>query len=227
MMKHQTFVLALALAACGDPHAAHHHPASDDQPHAGHDRAHHDHAAHHAAHQADQADQAAAPALDGESIFHLDEELALVDQAGAPFTLRSLEGRPTLITFFYGGCTTMCPLIVADVRRAMQAMPEAERAGVNVVLVTIDPERDTPERLRELALERDMPAEWRQVGGDAASIRALASTLGMTYRRLEDGSYAHAALYSALDGGGRVAHQLNGLGQPVEPLVLALRPRRS
>src|SRR5690606_22119143 len=124
-----------------------------------------EHAGHgeHAMHAAEG--EGAQDALDGQSLFHLDEDLSLVDQAGEPFPLRSLEARPTLITFFYGGCTTMCPLIISDVRRIVDAMPATERAGVNVVLVTIDPARDTPERLRELAAERSIPAEWRLVGG--------------------------------------------------------------
>ena len=165
---------------------------------------------------------AAAPTLDGASLFHLDPDLALRDQQGAPFALESLRGRPTVITFFYGGCTTMCPLIISDVHRILGALPEATRAQTSVVVVTIDPARATPERLRELASERAMPSEWRLVGGDEGSVRALASTLGMTYRRMPDGSFAHAALYTVLDRAGRIAHQLDGPGRAIADLARAL-----
>jgi protein SCO1/2 len=241
-----TMVLAtlFALMGCGsgehdhgtDDHAGHGNPAApatSDDDHAAH-ADHSDHAAHaaagdpadHAAHagHASVLQPAAPPSLPpGDSLFHIDSELSLVDQQGAPLTLRSLEGKPALITFFYGGCTTMCPLIVSDVRRTAEALSEAERAQVTVVLVTIDPATDTPERLRALALERSMPAEWRLVSGGEADIRTLASTLGMTYRAMPDGSFAHAALYTVLDRQGRIAHQLEGTGRPVEETAAAVR----
>lgn len=229
--------LALALGACGgetggshEGHAAHEgHTAHEDHAaHAGHasHEAPEGHGAHaaHAGHEGHAGTMIAAeaPTLDGASLFHLDADLALRDQRDAPFRLEVLRGRPTLITFFYGGCTTMCPLIVADVRRIVGALPEEVRRETQVVVVTIDPARDTPERLRELATERAMPGDWHLVGGDEGSIRALASTLGMTYRRLPDGSFAHAALYTVLDGEGRIAHQIESTGQPIEATVEAL-----
>lgn len=208
-------VLALTIAGCG---------SSEEGDHAGHHEAagHAEHA-HHAHHAEHAAPEASAPALDGRSLHHLDADLALVDQHAAPFALASLEGRPTLVTFFYGGCTTMCPLIFSDVRRIVDALPEADRERVGVVLVTIDPVRDTPERLRALATERELPASWRLVSGDEGSIRVLAATLGMTYRALPDGSFAHAALYTVIDSQGRVVEQLDGVGRPIEGIVSSVR----
>ncbi|UJR84136.1 SCO family protein [Sandaracinus amylolyticus] len=201
MRRATTIVLALALGACGQSHDEHAH----------------DHAAHQGAPMA-----AERPTLDGASLYQLDPDLTLRDAQDAPFALASLRGRPALVTFFYGGCTTMCPLIVADVHRIVAALPEPARAETNVVLVTIDPARDTPERLRGLAIQRGMPDTWQLIGGDEGSIRALASTLGMTYRRLPDGSFAHAALYTVLDREGRVVHQLEGTGRDIGETTAAL-----
>jgi len=217
----------LLLAGCGSAdrvepaaHGEHAHHAAEAAPadHAAH-AAHADHAAHGSTVQ-----PAAAPTLPpGDSLFHLDPELALIDQHEAPFTLAQLGGRPALITFFYGGCTTMCPLIVSDVHRTLDALPQTERDALTVVLVTIDPERDTPARLRALAEERGMPSSWRLVSGSPADVRTLASTLGMTYREMPDGSFAHAALYTVMDREGRIAHQAEGVGRPIEDTAAALR----
>lgn len=163
-----------------------------------------------------------APTLDGHSLQHLDADVSLVDQRGARFTLASLAGRPTLLAFFYSGCTTMCPLIITDVKRIVAAIPEARRDQLNVVLLSIDPERDSPARLRAVAVERALPSRWHLVTGDEASIRTVASTVGMTYRRLPDGDFAHSALYTVLDAEARVSHQMEGTGRPIEEIAAVL-----
>ncbi len=159
---------------------------------------------------------------DGHSLRHLDAELALVDQRGARFTLGSLAGKPTLLTFFYSTCTTMCPLILSDVKRIVAALPVEERDSLHVVLLTIDPARDTAARLRAVAAERALPPSWSLVTGDASSIRTVAATVGMTYRPLPDGTFAHAALYTVLGPSGRVVHQLEGTGRSVEETAAVL-----
>lgn len=210
MTKLLSLVLLLWLAGCGSSHG-------DDDPHAGH------HMASSEGTPPAPSAQRRAPALHGQSLEHLDPDLSLVDQHGARLSFAALAGRPVLLTFFYSGCTTMCPLIVTDVKRIEAALTAAERERLTVVLVTIDPTRDTIEQLPAIATARAIPTRWRLVTGDEGSVRALASTLGMTYRALPDGSFAHAALYTVLDAEGRVAHQLEGTGQPIEELVALLQ----
>ncbi len=212
MMTRFSILLLLSLAACGTthddaPHAPHEMPATPAAP----------------ANPAEHAHPAAPPASpDGRSLWNLDADLTLVDQTGAPFALASLAGKPTLLTFFYSGCTTMCPLIVTDVKRIEAAVPAALRERVNVVFITIDPEHDTAPRLLAVAAERSMPARWRLVTGDASSIRTVASTVGMTYRALPSGEFAHAALYTVLGPDGRVVHQLAGTGASIDETVATL-----
>lgn len=127
-----------------------------------------------------------------------------------------------LLTFFYSRCDTMCPLIVSDARAVEAALPESLRGELRVVIVSIDPENDTTERLREVARERGLPLDrWSLVRGSDADVRTLASTLGMSYRRTPDG-FAHNAILTVLDAHGVVAAQSLGTGQPTEPLVSAI-----
>lgn len=157
-------------------------------------------------------------AFDERSLFLL--ELGLEDQSGEPFALVSRRGQPVLVTFFYASCDTMCPLVVSDLRRVEATLSPAARAALRVVLVTIDPERDDAARLRAVAAERDLPLDrWSLVRGSERDVRTLASTLGMTYRRTTDGEYAHAALFTVLDGEGRVVVQTSGTGRAVTSLV--------
>jgi len=182
--------------------------------------------AHHCcdAHAAPHATTIAATdsTLDGASLYQIDG--AFTDQDGHAFALSSLRGSPVLVALFYASCTTVCPLIVSELQRIEAALPETDRAGVRVLLVTFDAERDTPERLRAFAAERGIPTpRWTLVRADDASVRELAMALGVQYRRIAGGDFVHSALVTLLDREGRIATQLDGVEARIDPLVARLR----
>ena len=74
--------------------------------------------------------------------------LALVNQAGEEVTLARFGRRPGLVTFAYAHCETVCPVVVHDVLSAREREPAADAA---VLIVTLDPWRDTPARLPTVA----------------------------------------------------------------------------
>jgi len=184
--------------------------AMAENPHAGHDP--------HADHTPMQAGEAA----QGHSLFHLDAEWRT--EKGESFRLDALAGRPTIITMIYGSCTTACPVLVNDARRIDRAAPEAIRERLQVVVVSFDPARDTPERMADYADDYDVdPKRWRFLHGDPADIRTLAAMLGVRYRDNGDGTFDHSNVVTLLDARGRIAERNEGLARPVEPIVQALR----
>src|SRR5262245_34008781 len=103
-------------------------------------RAQHDHAHEHAA----------APAHS--SGFYLPEpmplqDFTLLDQNARPFTLADLEGGWTLLVFGYTHCPDVCPTTLAQVRDTRELLRQNAGPDVRSVLVSIDPERDTPEQM--------------------------------------------------------------------------------
>lgn len=77
-------------------------------------------------------------------------DVTLTDTGGLPFRLRQqTAGKVTLLYLGYTHCPDVCPTHMADVARALDALPESTAAQVNVVFITTDPERDTPAVLRE------------------------------------------------------------------------------
>ena len=73
--------------------------------------------------------------------------LVIADETGRPRRLEDFRGKVTLIFFGFTACPDVCPTTLARLRQARAALgPDAER--VQVVLVSADPERDTPERLQ-------------------------------------------------------------------------------
>jgi protein SCO1/2 len=77
-------------------------------------------------------------------------DFALTDHTGEPVTLRSYRGRPVLLFFGYTRCPDVCPLTLARLARATQGMGDGDR-GLRILMVSVDPEHDTPERLAEYA----------------------------------------------------------------------------
>jgi len=149
---------------------------------------------------------AAPTALPGDSLYQLD--LALTDQDARSAPLAALRGKPVLIAMFYTSCQFVCPLIIESLRRVDNALTPQERAQLHVVLVSFDPERDTPRVLNATAVERHVDtSRWTLARTDASGVRKLAAVLGVQYRAIENGDFNHSTVISLLDSNGRiVAH---------------------
>lgn len=76
------------------------------------------------------------------------EDFTLLDPNGQPQALSRLKGLWTLLFFGYTHCPDVCPLTLAKFRQVRQALGEDQARRVRFVFITVDPERDTPERLR-------------------------------------------------------------------------------
>lgn len=162
----------------------------------------------------------AAP-LPGDSIYAL--PLPLTDLDDRPAPLLELRGHPVMVTMFYGSCPKACPLLISKMKRVEQGLPPAERAELRVVLVTLDPERDTPQVLRRLATGHGVDTQrWRFLRTGPDGVRDLAAVLGIKYHRLDDGGFWHASVITLLDGEGRPVAREEGLDLETEALRAAL-----
>ena len=168
--------------------------------------------------RAEPAPQAlAAPASDF-SVYDL--ESRWTDQAGRERALGSLGGRVQVVAMVYTTCAHTCPMILAELKRVEAGLPEAERARVGFVLVSLDPARDTPARLASFASgARLEPAAWTLLTGSEDGVRELAALLGIRYRAEADGQFSHANSYLVLDADGRIVHRQEGLGSGRAPVL--------
>ncbi|MEU9299118.1 SCO family protein [Streptomyces sp. NPDC048269] len=105
-------------------------------------------------------------------------ELVLTDTTGKQWNLREqTKGKPTLIYFGYTNCPDVCPLTMSNIAVAKKALPQADQDKLQVVFVTTDPERDTPDSLGAWLRSQD-PA-FTGLTGDFAAIQAAARSLGI------------------------------------------------
>ncbi|MBP9897915.1 MAG: SCO family protein [Gemmatimonadales bacterium] len=147
--------------------------------------------------------------------------LELHDQHGRRRSLAEVGKGPTLLTFAFGHCTTVCPTIVQDLRRARA---NVARPDVPVVVITLDPWRDTPGRLATIAAQWQLPPTDLVLSGSVAEVERALDVLGVSRRRDEaTGDIAHVGMVALLDGGRVRARVEGGWGQAAQ-LLAALPP---
>jgi protein SCO1/2 len=145
--------------------------------------------------------------------------MTLTDQNGDKTGLDAFRGRPVLLGMFYGRCPSACPLLVSTIKRVMVGLDQTAGADVRVLLVSFDPEHDTPDALRAIAAERGLDARWRLTSAPEDQVRELAAVLGIQYRRLPDGNFDHTSSIVLLNRAGAIDARLDDMAQPVEPLA--------
>ena len=132
-------------------------------------------------------------------------DFTLTDQTGAPVRLSQFRGQPVAVTFVYTRCpvATACPLTVARFSK-IQAGLVKEKFG-ELLTVTVDPENDTPEALRQYASHVGAdPARWKFLTGDPKAVARVAEIFGVLYYP-DKGQIVHSQAVAIVGPDGRLA----------------------
>jgi protein SCO1/2 len=158
--------------------------------------------------------------LPGDSVYQL--TLPLTGQDGRTADWRALRGKPRLVSMFYTSCQYMCPLIVESGKAVERQLDAAQRARLGVVLVSMDPARDTPAVLQKTAAARGVDGKrWLLAAPPAASVREVAGVLGVRYKQLPNGDFNHNSVLVLLDAEGRILARSEKIGSVPDPDFLA------
>ncbi len=156
--------------------------------------------------------------IGGSSIYQLGSRWT--NDAGRTVRLGELAGRVQLLAMMFTSCPSVCPTFVREIVRLDRALPRELREHTHVVLVSIDPEHDTPDVLRRyrerMSLERE---RFELLRGEPGDVRELAQVIGVAYAKTEGSDIAHTRLVTVLDRGGEVVHQQAGILEDQERLV--------
>lgn len=107
-------------------------------------------------------------------------DFELPDFDGQPRKLSDFRGKAVVVFFGYTHCPDVCPTTLADFAAALQTLGEDARR-VQVIFVTVDPERDTPDILK--AFVPAFNPDFLALRGDAASTAALAKEFKVVYQK--------------------------------------------
>lgn len=133
------------------------------------------------------------------------------DIDGNSLQMSALNGKVRLVYFFYTNCPDVCPPTTFMLSQVQEKLKADGQFGsdVDIVSVTIDPERDTPEVLRKFGdkFEADYNG-WKFLRGDEAETADLAKKYGLLAVKGEDGFFSHANLIVLVDKKGRMRQQI-------------------
>jgi protein SCO1 len=152
------------------------------------------------------------------------KDFALPDFNGKPRTLADFRGKAVLVFFGYTQCPDVCPTTMAEMATVMQQLgPLADK--VQVLFITLDPERDTPELLSKYVPAFD--ARFLGLVGDKAATDKVAKEFKVFYQKVPSktpGSYTidHTAGSYVFDPQGRIRLFVRH-GQGAEPIVHDLK----
>jgi protein SCO1/2 len=153
---------------------------------------------------------------DSGSTIQIGGPFQLIDMNGRPVTEKSLLGKPTAIFFGFTFCPEVCPTTMAEMTAWLKALgPDADK--LNVVFVSVDPERDTPAQLKLYLSNFD--SRIQGFTGTPEAIAKTAKAYRVYYQKVatDGGGYTldHSSAIYLFDAKGRFVEPI-GYGGPPE-----------
>ncbi len=147
-------------------------------------------------------------------------DFKLMNQFGREISLADLRGKTTILTFVFAHCATVCPVLIKDVLDAQNIL---NRPDVLSVFISLDPWRDTPSGLPDLAKKWKLPIDNSfMLSGSPENISQLQQKFNITsIRNQKSGEITHAAQVMILDKELKIAYTF--LNPSVEWLVDAVK----
>ena len=139
-------------------------------------------------------------------------EFTLTTQDGGRLSLGDLRGKVVAVTFIYASCADTCPLLTAKLAGLQGKLGADFGPKVFFASVTVDPERDTPEVLKQYAQAHGANlAGWAFLTGTPAEVRDVERRYGIWAKKGPRGDVDHTFLTSLIDRDGVLRVQYLGV----------------
>ncbi len=154
------------------------------------------------------------------SIFNLQSNWK--NQEGHVFHFSELAGSVTVVAMVFTSCQSACPQIMGDIKKIESGIDMGTHKNIRFLLITMDPENDTPERLNEFRKEHQLSNAWTLVcSGDDATME-VANVLGVRIKKLSGGGFDHSNAIFVLNTKGEIVHKQEGLGKEPDETIKAI-----
>jgi len=139
-------------------------------------------------------------------------EFALISQDGAPVKLADYRGKVVAVTFIFTLCADTCPVLTPMMSFVQDQLGANFGEKIHFVSITVDPERDTPEVLKEYAQAFGANLSgWSFLTGTPDAIREVTRRYGIFAAKTTNGSIDHTFLTSIIDQRGILRVQYLGV----------------
>lgn len=137
--------------------------------------------------------------------------VALADQSGKAVGGPELGGTTLLVSFMFTSCPSVCPKQTQALAQVQRSLPADVRERVRFLSISVDPETDTPEKLREFALKNGAElASWSFVRGSAEGTRTLSERLHAFDAAGNTAPSAHTTAAYLFDARGNLLQRYGG-----------------
>ena len=145
------------------------------------------------------------------SIYNLPSEWTTQD--GKNIELKSLNGNVLVMVMIYTSCKAACPRLVADMRNIEAKLDKKTKKNVKLILVSIDPVTDTPQKLKSFAIANKMSHDpWLFLRSTEDNTREFAAILAVNYKQISPMEFSHSNIISVFNTKGELIYQQEGLG---------------
>jgi protein SCO1/2 len=161
-----------------------------------------------------QLHDAQAPVAQGQALPKIAPapDFALTSQDGAPVKLADYRGKVVAVTFIFTLCADTCPVLTPMMSFVQDQLGNDFGEKIRFVSITVDPERDTPEVLKEYAQAFGANlAGWSFLTGAPEAIREVTRRYGVFAAKAANGSIDHTFLTSIIDQRGILRVQYLGV----------------
>lgn len=144
------------------------------------------------------------------SIFQLNS--IWENQDGEMMQLSDLKGKTLVMVMIYTSCKTACPRLTGELSEIEKSLGNYDPNKIRLVLVSIDPEIDTPEQMRSyLKINEFNGQQWLFLRSDPTATREFANVLSVKYKQISPIDFSHSNIISVISKEGILTYQKEGL----------------
>jgi protein SCO1/2 len=139
-------------------------------------------------------------------------DFTLISQDHKRVSLHDFHGKVVAIAFIYTYCTDVCPMLTAHMASVQEKLGSTFGSKIDFVSITVDPERDTPDVLKEYAQNFGADLKgWSFLTGDPAVVHEVGRKYGVIAKKAANGEVDHTLLTSLVDPNGILRVQYLGV----------------
>lgn len=152
------------------------------------------------------------------SVYNLKSEWE--NQDGKKMHLSDLKDKVVVLVMIYTTCKTACPILTAEMGKIAKTIGEVDPTKIRYVLVSIDPEHDTPEQMKAYLKTNHFEGEkWLFLRSSEENTQELANALAVKYKEISPVDFSHSNIISVFAPNGALAFQKEGLAIDIDGTV--------